>query len=148
MLFNRVEVDHAASESVSGSMRSGQSALVSSQKRHSGRLGTLRAGMGELIFLMNSVRRETNASFTLSAGICFSRPSAYTTTPSNFLPDQRINCDLGKRCYTSTTGKFYCRDRQISLSRITWSPLGTAQGASIFQDRPTPVRRAPSALRR
>ena len=51
------------------STRSGQSTSVSSQKPHSGPLGTRRGGTGAVIFCMNSVRRAAKASSTLSAGM-------------------------------------------------------------------------------
>ena len=56
-------------------MRSGQSAFVSSQKRHSGPLGTRLGGTGAVIFCMKSVTRAPKASSTLSAGISTWWPS-------------------------------------------------------------------------
>ena len=93
MLLDRLEVDQFSP----GSIRSEQSAFVSSHQPHSARLGTRLDGISDTIFRMNSASRATKALSTLSAGICFSLPSAYTTTPSNFFPDQRSICDLGKR---------------------------------------------------
>ncbi len=58
-IVDRAELNHAAS--ASGSILTGQSARVRSQKRHSCSLGTRRAGFFDVIFRMNSASLATNS---------------------------------------------------------------------------------------
>ena len=99
VMLDWTEVNHAASESASGSILSGQSALVSSHQPHSAMLGTRLGGMSEVILRMNSASRETKASSTLSAEMRRSLPSAYTTTPSNFLSRHRFDLRLRQKVH-------------------------------------------------
>ncbi len=77
-MTDRLEVNHV--NAATGSIFSGQSALVRSHCPHSKALGTRRAGISYAIFCMKSARRPMKSLSMLSGGMWFSVPSAYTVS--------------------------------------------------------------------